>query len=66
MVKVGDVAKGFLIFFCGIFVWAALMQAISGHTALALFMFAGSLVPLAIVASSYVQDLKQKNTLDQP
>jgi len=41
MTKLGEVAKGILIFCCGYYLLFVAGQAASGQTALAAFMFAG-------------------------
>jgi membrane protein implicated in regulation of membrane protease activity len=54
--RTGDVAKGFLIFFCGYFLVAAVGQAVLGQTAVAVFMFIGFSIPLLIVVGDYLKD----------
>jgi membrane protein implicated in regulation of membrane protease activity len=56
----GEVAKGILIFCCGYFLFMALVQAASGQTALAVFMFVGFSLPLTYVIYGYAKDRKRK------
>ena len=61
--KTGDVAKDILIFFCGYFLLVAIGQAVSGQTAIAVFMFIGFLLPLSAIIGNDIKDIKKsKNT----
>ncbi len=62
MTKIGDVAKGIEIFFCGFFLYVAIVQAITGQTAIAIFMLAGSLIPFSMVLNSYLRARKTRKT----
>jgi hypothetical protein len=50
MTTTGDVVKGILIFCCGYFIFLIVAQAITGQTALTVFMLVGFVIPLSIVA----------------
>ncbi len=65
MTKLGDVAKGVLIFCCGYYLLMAAGQAASGQTAIATFMFAGFLIPLSMVIHGHVKDKKGKVNKDK-
>jgi hypothetical protein len=60
MTTTGDVAKGILIFCCGYFIFLMIAQAITGQTALTVFMLVGFVIPLSIVAYGYVKDKKRQ------
>jgi len=60
MSVVGDVAKSVLVFFCGYFVFTMIVQALTGQTALAMFMLIGLSIPLAIILHGHMQDRKGK------
>ena len=62
MTTTGDVAKGILIFCCGYFVLIAIGQAMSGQTAIALFMLVGLMIPLSIVINDYLKDKRDKKS----
>jgi hypothetical protein len=55
MTTTGDIAKGILIFCCLYFVFIIIVQAVTGQTTLAVFMFLGLLIPLSITIHGYVK-----------
>jgi membrane protein implicated in regulation of membrane protease activity len=55
MTAIGDVAKGFLLCFIFFYVLAMIGNAVSGNTALALFMFVGLVIPLAWLVYEYAK-----------
>jgi membrane protein DedA with SNARE-associated domain len=65
MTTVGGVVKGVLIFFCGYYLFVAMVQALSGQTALSAFMFVGFLIPLTYVIYGYAKD-KPRKTKNPP
>jgi hypothetical protein len=64
MTTLDDVAKGILIFCCGYFLLIAIGQAMSGQTAIAIFMALGFIIPFSIVINGYIKEKRnKKNTL---
>lgn len=60
MTATGEIAKGIFIFFCLIYLLAALGQAASGQTAMATFMLACFGILLLIVIYGYAKDTKNR------
>ena len=59
MTAIGDVAKGFLLFFVFFYVLAMIGNAVFGNTALALFMLVGLLIPLAWLVYEYAKNRRK-------
>lgn len=60
MTTLGDVAKGVLLWFIFFYVLAMIGNAVSGNTALSLFMLVGLVIPTAWLVYEYVKDKKEK------
>jgi hypothetical protein len=59
MAKIGDIAKGVLIFFCGYSLLAAVGQTMSGQIAFSVFMFVGFLKTLITMIGDYLKKTNQ-------
>ena len=59
MAIIGDVAKAVLVWFVVFYVLAMIGTAVSGNTALALFMLIGLIIPATWLAYAYAKDRKK-------
>jgi hypothetical protein len=59
MTAIGDVAKAVLLWFIFFYVIAMIGNAVSGNTALALFMLVGLVIPLAWLVFGYAKDKRK-------
>jgi hypothetical protein len=59
MAIIGDVAKAVLVWFVTFYVLAMIGTAVSGNTALALFMLIGLIIPATWLAYAYAKDRKK-------
>ncbi len=62
MTRLGEVAKGILIFICGYYLFVMIGNAVMGQTALSLFMLIGFLLPFSYITYEYAKDKKRKKT----
>ena len=60
MTAIGDIAKGVLLWFIFFYVLAIIGNALSGNTALSLFMLVGLVIPTAWLVYEYFKDKKEK------
>jgi positive regulator of sigma E activity len=60
MAAIGDVAKGVLLPFIFFYVLSMIGNAISGNTALSLFMLVGLIIPAAWLVYEYAKDRRKK------
>lgn len=59
MAIIGDVAKAVLVWFVTFYVLSMIGTAVSGNTALALFMLIGLIIPATWLAYAYAKDRKK-------
>ena len=62
MTRLGDVAKGVLIFICGYYVLVMIANAVMGQLALSLLMLIGFIIPFSYITCQYAKDRKSKKT----
>ncbi|MCW4047626.1 MAG: hypothetical protein NWE99_08735 [Candidatus Bathyarchaeota archaeon] len=63
MTTIGDVAKGVLLWFILFYVLAMIGNAVSGNTALSLFMLVGLVIPAAWLVYEYAKDKRKKRPI---